>query len=183
MNRQSEDLLEQFPLRRGDGSDVSLALQKAKSRFLAFTSSSSSSSSIASFSPDNTNFDSLSTIDPICIASIAGDSMEFRQLQEKLRKSKMITGNGAKQLMKAYVEKQGRQIEEKRNSDPELRKVKKLVKKRSTRSLMKKDTSKRDLMKKEKSARSLMRQQKASGGPDSISVRISKSSSMNEPTR
>eukprot|EP00547_Thalassionema_nitzschioides_P015322 CAMPEP_0194235018 /NCGR_PEP_ID=MMETSP0158-20130606/2620_1 /TAXON_ID=33649 /ORGANISM="Thalassionema nitzschioides, Strain L26-B" /LENGTH=185 /DNA_ID=CAMNT_0038968365 /DNA_START=63 /DNA_END=620 /DNA_ORIENTATION=+ len=185
MNRQSEDLLEQFPLRRGDGSDVSLALQKAKSRFLAFTSSSSSSSSssIASFSPDNTNFDSLSTIDPICIASIAGDSMEFRQLQEKLRKSKMITGNGAKQLMKAYVEKQGRQIEEKRNSDPELRKVKKLVKKRSTRSLMKKDTSKRDLMKKEKSARSLMKQQKASGGPDSISVRISKSSSMNEPTR
>jgi len=183
MNRQSEDLLEQFPLRRGDGSDVSLALQKAKSRFLAFTSSSSSSSSIASFSPDNTNFDSLSTIDPICIASIAGDSMEFRQLQEKLRKSKMITGNGAKQLMKAYVEKQGRQIEEKRNSDSELRKVKKLVKKRSTRSLMKKDTSKRDLMKKEKSARSLMKQQKASGGPDSISVRISKSSSMNEPTR
>lgn len=143
MNRQPEELLEEFPSRDGPVLASSLAVQKAKCRFLSLRKSSSDFESSSS-SLDSSSFSSPTSnrIDPICIARIAGDSMEFRQLQEELRKSKIITG--ANQLMKAYVEKQGRQIEEKRNSDPELRKVKKLVKKRSIRNLLMKSSKGRD---------------------------------------
>mmetsp|Transcript_26128 Transcript_26128/g.39544 ORF Transcript_26128/g.39544 Transcript_26128/m.39544 type:complete len:207 (-) Transcript_26128:43-663(-) len=103
-----------------------------------------------------------SSIDPISIASIAGDSKEFRQLQEELRKSKMITGNGAQQVMKTYVEKQGRQIEERRNKVELLlrhKATRQLVKKSSKRNLMKKDGSLRNLMEKRDSLRNLMKNQ------------------------
>mmetsp|Transcript_23446 Transcript_23446/g.35587 ORF Transcript_23446/g.35587 Transcript_23446/m.35587 type:complete len:126 (+) Transcript_23446:535-912(+) len=83
--------------------------------------------------------DSSYMIDPISAAAIAGSSEEFRLFQEELRKSRMVTAGGAKQLMKAYVEKQGRSIERKQHQDPKLSKVKswKLTKQQSARNLKK----------------------------------------------
>lgn len=169
MNRQPKNgLLEQFPSRqyRRDGSDKSIrfptSLRNISNQIFRSCPSrivDNPQETIAVATEEQRS--ASSKIDPISVASIAGDSKEFRQLQKELRKSKMITGNGAQQVIKTFVEKQGRQIEERRNKVELLRHkaTRHLVKKSSIRNLMMKDGSLRNLMEKRDSLRNLMKNQ------------------------
>jgi hypothetical protein len=65
-----------------------------------------------------------SGFDPISVASVVGDRVEFRRLQEDLRNSRMITGIGTQQVLNKYIESRRLVVEEKRQNDEELRKVK-----------------------------------------------------------
>ena len=62
--------------------------------------------------------------DPISVASVVGDKEEFRKLQEDLRQSRMLTGVGTHQVLNKYIESRRRAVEEKRQNDEELSKVK-----------------------------------------------------------
>lgn len=65
-----------------------------------------------------------SGFDPISVASVVGDKVEFRRLQEDLRQSRMLTGVGTKQVLNKYIESRRRSVEEKHQNDEELSKVK-----------------------------------------------------------
>lgn len=67
---------------------------------------------------------SKSGFDPISVASVVGDKEEFRRLQEDLRNSRMITGIGTQQILNKYIESRRQVVEEKRQNDEELNKVK-----------------------------------------------------------
>lgn len=67
---------------------------------------------------------SKSGFDPISVASVVGDKEEFRRLQEDLRNSRMITGLGTQQILNKYIESRRLVVEEKRQNDEELSKVK-----------------------------------------------------------
>jgi hypothetical protein len=65
-----------------------------------------------------------SGFNPISVASVVGDKVEFRRLQEDLRQSRMLTGVGTKQVLNKYIESRRRSVEEKNQNDEELSKVK-----------------------------------------------------------
>lgn len=119
MNKQPEDLLEEFPTRRNQ----SLTL-------FSVSNCLQDSSSSGHFSSDDESLENgaKSTIDPMCTAMIAADSTEFRKLQKEIRKSNMLTGAGTQQLLlKNYIETQGRKIAKLQDQDFPFRKVKNTV--------------------------------------------------------
>mmetsp|Transcript_10124 Transcript_10124/g.14854 ORF Transcript_10124/g.14854 Transcript_10124/m.14854 type:complete len:162 (+) Transcript_10124:86-571(+) len=131
MNEQSYDLLEEFPSRRNHSTrllNISNRFNDSSSGRLSF------SNSIEELRGDDSFSLIESTIDPICTARIVGDKDEFRKLQHDLRNSRMLTGAGTQQLLKEYIEKQGRKIAEQQDQDPQIRKVKDLSKQFSAKS-------------------------------------------------
>jgi len=146
-----DDLLEPFPAkkRRADNETSLLTLfqrrlNRSNNSIFGKSSSSNLASSAASLAhtgcststseaggdDSDENFDidvSSSSFNLISVASIVGDGDEFKRLQEDLRKSRMLTGLGTQQILKEYIESGGRQVEAKRQSDPELSKVKRFA--------------------------------------------------------
>jgi hypothetical protein len=65
-----------------------------------------------------------SRYDPISLASVAGDTIEFRKLKEELRNLNVITGMGAQQALSEILERRRKSVDARHRDDKELSSIK-----------------------------------------------------------